>query len=152
MNKLRKSAAILVAAIVFVLMLGTPAAIAASSHRIADTTEEVAPIVVEDQTVVFSHTGWALITIVLLPILIGLVRKESVSRRWKFIIAAVITIATAIVERAQLLPDGTAVVSIDMVVDAVGLFIGSWLALQKYDDLGNGKTSLARLLPDKGIG
>jgi len=153
MRQSKRLAVALVAAAAFVAFTATPANADDTSRRVADTTvEEVAPVVVDDATVVFSHTGWALVTVVLLPILIGISRKESLSTRWKYVTAAAVTIVVAIVERAFLLPDGGVAISIDMVVDAVGLFIGSQFALQGYDKLGNGRSSLARLAPKVGIG
>jgi|CXWL01.1.fsa_nt_gi branched-subunit amino acid transport protein len=132
-----------------VTALAAPLAHATGAHHTLDAgVDAVAPVAQEGASLVLSQPVMAAITIVLLPVLIGLSRKESLKGKWKFAIAAIVTIATTIIERSIKLPDGSAMVSGKMAYDVLLMFVGSQVALNGWDQFGSG----ARLAPKLGIG
>jgi len=109
--------------------------------------QEVAPAA-ESHSVTFSQPVWTVLTAVALPVAIGLLLKVSASPRVKVIVAIVVTVATALVERAVLLPDGSAVLTRTAFIDVMVLVVSSQTAYKLWDK----SSDAAELAPKLGLG
>lgn len=111
--------------------------------------DEISPAAVASKALLtFSPVQWSAITGFISVFVIWLATKVGSSYTRKVLVTIVVTTLGAIVERAVLLPDGSAVVSAGLILDAflVG-GIGQWV----YKLLkGDGKIERA-LLPNVGI-
>jgi hypothetical protein len=110
----------------------------------AQTLPEDAPV---GATLTLSDTGVRLIIGLVLPIVLGLIVKAS-NPEWVKVIGGIVVAAIAALITDNLQDNGTAVLSWDMFVGAVLIYVPqvvSYLGIWKPLDLNN------RLAPDKGL-
>lgn len=146
MRKLVMSAALAVATL-FTL------AVPVHADEIPPDTASVS--VASDASVVFSAPQWDLITGVAAPFAIWALTKVGARYKVAVFTTVVVTVLGTIIQRALVLPDGSAIVSAALLFEALGIG-GLGQVVYKLFKGGGTKSSMSRaerlLFPNHGVG
>jgi len=102
-----------------------------------------------------SAAVWTAIISVVIPLLTGLITKLGAHPLLKTAVTAVLSVVSAGVQAATVLPDGTAVVSWNTVVLAIVQFVGACVAywsVWRHSVAGGTQPIDVKLAPNSGIG